>query len=171
MNPTQERWLPVPGYEGYYEVSDHGNVRSVDRWVPRVDGKRNHYTGKALTLLVDPEGYRVVRLSRDGQTRSKFAHRLVVEAFNGPVPDGLVCCHNDNDPSNNRLDNIRVDTQAGNIADKRRFGTDANASKTHCIHGHPFDAENTQIVRGKHRQCKTCSRERLRRWRARNTAA
>ena len=171
MNPTQERWLPIPGYEGYYEVSDHGNVRSLNRWVLRADGRSHHYSGNPLVQSVDRDGYRFVKLNRDGKRRCKFVHRLVVEAFIGPVPEGLVCCHNDNDPSNNHLTNIRVDTQSSNLMDKIRFGTDSNASKTHCLRGHPFDAENTRIVRGRHRQCRTCAREAHRRWREKNKAA
>jgi hypothetical protein len=46
-----------------------------------------------------------------------------MEAFVGPCPEGMVCCHNDGDPSNNRLENLRFDTHKANCDDKLRHGT------------------------------------------------
>jgi NUMOD4 motif len=71
-----ERWLPVPGYHGWYEVSDAGSVYSLARPATR---------GGLLIPHVSPAGYRFVRLSKYGQVRSVTVGRLVLAAFRGPA--------------------------------------------------------------------------------------
>lgn len=65
-------------------------------------------------------GYLSVYLGKDNQ---RYIHRLVWEAWEGAIPKGMQVCHNDGDRSNNALDNLRLDTQKGNEADKRKHGT------------------------------------------------
>jgi NUMOD4 motif len=71
-----ERWKSVVGYEGLYEVSDLGNVRSLNRIVKTVKGQRR-FRGKVLKQLVRPDGYHVVALSREGKERPYRVHVLV----------------------------------------------------------------------------------------------
>ncbi len=66
-------------------------------------------------------------LSRDGNVIAFRVHRLVLEAFVGLRPDGLECCHEDGDKTNNRLGNLRWDTKLANAADKKRHGTGAGS--------------------------------------------
>ena len=68
-------------------------------------------------------GHLCVCLVRDGTKWSRHVHRLVLEAFLGPCPPGLICCHNDGDPANNRLSNLRWDTYKSNSEDMLRHGT------------------------------------------------
>ena len=68
-------------------------------------------------------GHLCVCLVRDGTKCSRHVHRLVLEAFLGPCPPGLICCHNDGDPANNRLSNLRWDTYKSNSEDMLRHGT------------------------------------------------
>lgn len=58
-------------------------------------------------------------------------HRLILEAFRGPCPEGLIGCHNDDDPSNNHFDNLRWDTKQSNVDDRKRRGGYAVGSKHH----------------------------------------
>src|SRR5260370_570174 len=81
-----ERWLPVPGYGGFYEVSDRGNVRS---WRNRTCGKR----GALLRQHRRTGGYLCVTLTLDGREARRSVHSLVLEAFKGPCPDGQEPCH------------------------------------------------------------------------------
>lgn len=120
-----ESWNPVPGYEGLYEVSDHGNVRSLDRVTTDIGGGRTRrFHGKLLPGYVLPIGYRVFQLSGADKTKSlQYAHRLVLLAFVGPAPKGQEGCHADGNPLNNRLDNLRWDTRSGNVQDSIRHGT------------------------------------------------
>lgn len=120
----QERWLPVVGFDGLYEVSDLGRVRSLARVVP-------HRSSGRLTL---PERvmagsrratrkYQMVNLWKDGRQHAKYVHALVLEAFVGPRPPGYDACHYDGCVTNNRLDNLRWDTRSANMIDAMRHGT------------------------------------------------
>lgn len=151
---TTQTWLPVPGYEGLYEVSDHGNVRSVPRVVTSPRCVRL-YAGTLLRTSTSPRGYAQVRLSEGGKSRSRTVHALVLEAFAGPRPDGLVACHADDNKADNSLANLRWDTHSANAADRVRNGKDGQAAKTHCKSGHEYTEENTYRSK-KGRDCRTC---------------
>lgn len=74
-------------------------------------------------------GHRYVSFWKDGKSYKRYVHRLVVEAFLGPIPDGMQVCHNDGDPANNQLENLRVDTAKGNAADTVKHGTRVNGER------------------------------------------
>lgn len=115
-----ERWKPVVGYEGRYEVSDHGNVRSLDRF----DSIGNRQIkGRTLKPIAGTHGYLAVSLHNGGR-RVGFIHRLVLEAFVGPCPHGMEARHFPNrDRTDNRLANLKWGTSADNEADKLMHGT------------------------------------------------
>lgn len=128
-----ETWRPVVGFEGFYEVSDHGNVRSVDR-VVQCGKTLNHLRGK--TIRGSPsKGYPKVMLYRNAKHHSAWVHRLVAEAFLGPRPDPLMeVAHYDGDRSNCHASNLRWATHEENIADtfrhgRIRFGADNHTTK------------------------------------------
>ena len=118
-----ELWKPIPGFEGFYEAGDLGNIRSVDRRVKYSNGSIHLYKSKVLKPGVDPRGYYIVTLARNGEHRTKPVHRLVLTTFRGLGLEGHVCCHNDGNNQNNRLSNLRWDTRSGNEADKKLHGT------------------------------------------------
>jgi hypothetical protein len=165
-----ESWRPVVGYEGLYEVSDQGTVRSLDRVVIRSDGRRRTCPGVQLKQAVRPDGHAQLNLSRCGRYRTRRTHQLVIEAFVGPCPDGMEVCHNDGDPLNNHLGNLRYDTQSENARDVVRHGRHKNAIKTHCPQDHPYSEANTYIWR-RRRYCRVCSAEHLQNHKARKAAA
>jgi len=68
-------------------------------------------------------GYLGVHLSREGYSKMHAIHRLVAEAFLGPCPEGLEVAHNDGDPRNPRLENLRYTTRSDNNMDKVKHGT------------------------------------------------
>lgn len=117
-NITNEEWRSISGYEGYYEISNMGRVRSLDR----ISYGRS-LTGRLLRPGRTSGGHRSVGLSRDGVATQYYVHQLVAAAYIGPRPVGYDICHNDNDPDNNRVQNLRYDTRAGNFADKIANGT------------------------------------------------
>jgi len=117
-----ERWKPVPGWEDFYAVSDLGRVRSLDRWTrTRGDGRR-FAPGRILKAAIDGTGRYTVRLTRDNSGHTHKVHRLVLEAFRGPCPPGMECCHGPGGPLDNRLVNLRWGTKKQNAADKIRDG-------------------------------------------------
>lgn len=163
-----EHWRAVPGYEGSYEVSDLGRVRSLDRITDR--GRR--WRGRMMTTCPLPNGYLIVTLWRDGCQRSPLVHRLVLAAFVGPAPDDTEALHGDGDRTNNRLVNLSWGTHSENAQDQLAHGTHPQASKTHCPAGHPYDDENTYIYPGRaHRGCRACRREWMRNYKQRRAAA
>src|ERR1051326_8641933 len=88
-----EAWLGVPSYEGYYEVSSFGRVKSLARSVPMRDGRTYRVREKVLKLSNNGHYLHAV-LSRGGAEETLLVHRLVLETFAGPCPEGMECCHN-----------------------------------------------------------------------------
>ena len=123
-----EEWKPIPWANGAYSVSSCGRVRSEARKAPRQDGSRQSVPARILRQNKDSFGY--WRVSLWGETN--LVHALMLEAFTGPRPVGAHACHNNGNPSDNRPDNLRWDTPAGNHADKRIHGTLLIGSKHPC---------------------------------------
>lgn len=122
----EELWRPVVGYEGLYEVSDLGRVRSMDRWLPCRDGQNQWHRGKVLKQFNNGNGYQGVSLSNlcEGiKPKRLYVHSLVLESFIGPRPHRYQAAHGDGDRSNNRLLNLRWATVSDNLADKLGHGT------------------------------------------------
>lgn len=161
MSLPSEQWRPIPGYEGIYEVSDQGRVRSLDRVVQTSRG-RWRYRGHVLTPAAKKAGHRFVWLKVGGDKSSRHVHRLVLAAFVGPCPDGMEGCHSDGDPANNRLSNLRYDTHSGNRYDSVRHRTHHQTRKTHCPKGHRLVAPNLRAsdARLGRRSCLACDRGR-----------
>lgn len=159
-----ERWLPVVGWEGLYEVSDLGRIRTVPRVV---NGGRNSY--KSITLKIKkqcstPHGYPICGLSKNGKTKTFLTHRLVLEAFIGPRPDGMEACHFDGDKTNNKLANLRWDTKSSNQDDAVRIGTRPDPRRTRCSLGHQLSPENVYLNPKGIRECKACRTDRFKKY-------
>jgi len=119
-------WKPVPGYEGLYEVSSAGEVCSVPREVLRryADGHTSmvHRTGRLLKQYTNEDGYRSVRLSRDGKSRTFTVARVVLCAFVGEPAEGLEAAHKNHRRSDNRLRNLEWATRLENEQQKDAAG-------------------------------------------------
>lgn len=121
---STERWADIPGYEGSYQVSDQGRVRSVDRVQgaknPRTNRRHTRtYRGKLLRSATTPCGECVV-LGRGSGTR--YIHVLVALAFIGPRPPKHDVCHANGDNTDNRVENLRYGTRSENNEDMVRHG-------------------------------------------------
>lgn len=161
-----EEWRPIPGYEGAYEVSSHGRVRSLPRMVNAGGGRKRRHPMTYLSIYRG-DHYSKVRLKIDGSGSTKNVHSLVAEAFLGPRPDGMEVCHNNGDGHDNRVENLRWDSHQENQRDLVRHGAHAYARRTRCNRGHEFTPDNTGTRGPKERgrRCLTCERERnARRW-------
>lgn len=129
--PSEERWLPVPGYEGIYEVSDMGRVKSLPRKEMR-GGHLRSRSGRILRPQSSPSGHKHVILCRDAVKTMRRIHVLVMEAFVGPRPSPeIVVAHCNGVPSDNRLVNLRYATQSENLQDMREHGTLMLGGKNH----------------------------------------
>lgn len=109
-----ENWRTAVGWEGVYEVSDQGNVRSLDRTVVTRSGEVQHWKGRMRKISISG-GYKQVSLYDHGRRKTVWVHNLVAEAFLGPRPPGLEVCHSDDDGTNATLANLRYDTHSANV--------------------------------------------------------
>jgi len=124
-----EEWRPIEGYEGFYEVSNLGRVRSLDRVVESSTGKRK-YKGKMLKPQLLPQGYLKVDLTKEGKCKKQLVHRLVAIAFLGQPPEGHVVCHGPKGPQCNKVTNLSWGTYKQNSGpDRLRDGTDCRGEK------------------------------------------
>jgi len=127
MEPVTYRLLPNdPGYR----VGSDGTVwtclvRSGKSKTGRGSGVVPGEHWRQLRPASQPNGARYVSIRR----RSRLVHHLVLEAFVGPCPDGMECCHLDDDRTNNRLENLRWDTHRSNCADALRNGKQARGER------------------------------------------
>lgn len=96
--------MPVKGYEGLYEVSNSGKVRSLKF------GKV-----KELSPGGNSRGYLIVSLYKECKCKQFLVHRLVVESFIGEIPEGLIVNHKDENKQNNNVDNLEIVTQKYNL--------------------------------------------------------
>lgn len=154
-----ETWRPVVGYEGYYEVSDMGRVRSVERLAIRKNGRPHRVRSAVRKPKALPKGHLAVTLVRDTQLRSHTVHKLVLEAFVGTRPEGSMCRHLNGDPADNRLENLTWGTASENQSDAVNHGVHYLAARTHCKRGHALAHPNLAPHRGGRRVCLACRRE------------
>ena len=160
---ADETWKPVAGHEGFYEASDYGRVRSLDRTISKKDGSTQRVRGVMMKPRVDWQGRRYIDLQKVGVINRLSVHRIIIETFSGPVPEGMEVCHNNGDPSDNRLSNLRYDTRSENMRDKRKHGTDFQLNKTECPRGHSLAAPNLVVSTWENHQrrdCLACARAR-----------
>lgn len=130
-----EKWLPVKGYENYYEISNLGEVRSYDRLVTHWRGGWSLAKGRRLKLIYH-KGYSTVHLSVNGVSKIKSVHRLLANTFI-PNPTFLpVINHRDGNPKNNKIGNLEWCTLSHNVRHayatgliKKRFGEEWHSSK------------------------------------------
>lgn len=126
-----EYWKDIPGYEGEYQASNLGRIRSLKYGKYTILKESNH-----------KKGYRRVVLCKDGNRKDYQVHRLVWEVFKGPIPDGMQVNHIDENTSNNNLDNLMVCTPKEN----NNWGTHnekmANTKKKHIFQ---YDVEGNLV--------------------------
>jgi hypothetical protein len=110
----EEVWKEVVGYEGFYTVSNYGNVFSTLKNIP-------------MSAKIEKNGYKRVTLTKKGARRTVSVHRIVVEAFIGKIPAGLCIDHIDNRRDNNIVSNLRIVNYSFNV--KRSFVNTFGISK------------------------------------------
>lgn len=138
-NNMKEVWKSVIGYEGIYEVSNSGRVRSVDCFKTNSLGYVRFVKGREIFGAIDQDGYRKVLLySNQGDWKKRkafFVHSLVLTAFRGARPEKSISRHLDGNPSNNYLANLKWGTATQNCEDRDKHG------RTYC---HPKGDKHPQ---------------------------
>lgn len=166
-------WRAITGYEGIYEVSHVGDVRSLDRVVEYRTGRRVPKKGVVLRSATAIDGHLKVSLSRDNQATTRLVHQLVAEAFIGPRPAGMEVRHLNGIAADNRAANLQYGTHAENVRDRNEHGTCPQLLRTECPQGHPYNEANTYRKPSSpgRRHCLTCRREGDRIWQRNRRAA
>lgn len=113
-----EVWKSVPGYEGIYEISSNGKLRSLDR----IDSSGHHRIGRLMKPGGDKDGYLVTTLTKHAIEKRRRIHQLVLEAFVGTRPENTIGCHIDGNILNNNVSNLRWGTAKSNSEDMIKHG-------------------------------------------------
>lgn len=130
---AEEEWRDIPGWEGLYQASSLGRIRSLDRIVecggPHGPMTRT-YLGCVRKAFPNPvNGRLALMLKRPGQKKQKYVSALVCEAFHGQRPMGADAAHNDGDLTNNCPTNLRWASRSSNLLDRQRHGTSASTQR------------------------------------------
>lgn len=122
-------WKAIPGYEGFYEVSSCGDVRSLGRIVLRKKVGPYKVNSRVLRAKRKGASYLGVTLCKNGSRKDFYVHRLVAMSFIGEIPRGMFVCHKDGNGENNRLENLKIGTPKENSFDRKVHGTETVGSK------------------------------------------
>lgn len=115
-----EYWDWIPGFEGLYQVSTRGRVRSVDRWVTCNDGRKRFLKGKILKPTRNDKGYLTVVLCRDGKHCTVYVHRMVLEVWGDGNPENKPqVFHRDENKENCSVENLSW----ASVKESINFGT------------------------------------------------
>lgn len=108
-------WKSISGYEGYYEISDKGEIRSIDRICTDTKGRKRHRPGILLKPDIAANGYYRVTLAKEGKKVQKYLHRLIAEHFI-PNPNNLPQVnHKDGNKLNCNIENLEWVTEKDNV--------------------------------------------------------
>lgn len=122
LRHAPEVFVDIPGYEGYYQVSNYGNVRSLDRVIKEKTGKTQTLKGRVLKQRTNPGGYRYIELGKNG-TKVTFAiHHLVAQAFMPNPGNKRTVNHIDGNKLDNSLINLEWATYSENLEHAYKTG-------------------------------------------------
>lgn len=128
-----EIWKDVPGWEGLYQASSFGRIRSLDRTIEATSRwgspQTYHRAGQVLKLRTDKDGYLGCHLVQQNRSKHVKAHQLVCAAFNGIAPTGFIVAHGNGVRSDNRASNLRWASHRDNHADRIAHGTAPRGQK------------------------------------------
>lgn len=141
----REEWRSVSGYEGLYEVSNLGRVRSLGRLSRGRNSSTRRIAPRILKAGTNPtSGYHAVSLWRDSRQKTVSVHKLVTRAFMGEKPDGKEIRHLRGVAAGDGISNLAYGTPAENAADKRAHGTQPLGE---CVHSAKLTTRRVQAIR------------------------
>lgn len=143
----EERWMWVVGYKGRYRVSTLGRVESVTRTVRAGWGSLRRQDGRVLRSAIASHGYPMVVLRDGTEGKAHTVHTIVLTAFVGPCPSGMLCRHLDGNKTNNVLSNLVWGTHEENYQDAVRHGRVVRHSGEKSPNCKLTDAEIVEIRR------------------------
>lgn len=137
MKPYKEEWRDIDGYVGYYQISNNGRVKSIDRVIIRSNNKKQTFKERIIRPAKSPNGYLSVSLFKNGKGKQHTIHSLVATAF---LANKNECInHIDGNKENNCVDNLEWCTYSENlyhanklglVKHKSRYGKDNSNAKS-----------------------------------------
>ena len=124
-----EIWKDIPNYEGYYQASSLGRVKSLERHIIYKDGRERTYPSAIIKDRDKQNTARIVTLKKDNKGKTFKVHYLVMLAFVGERPEKYHICHIDGNYKNNNLKNLKYDTISENRIDNYRYGSKVSKGK------------------------------------------
>lgn len=138
VTTAKEGWKDIKGYEGYYQISNRGNVKSLDRvlnqWFKHGRYEDRQIKGQPLATTDNGNGYLIVSLNKNNKRKNHYVHRLVAEHFIGSIPTDYTVNHKDFNRKNNNVDNLEIITQFDNVQhalENGRFEVERNYKKSY----------------------------------------
>lgn len=136
-----EVWKAIPDFEGYYEASTLGRIRSVDRDVKLSNGQIRHYKGRIIIPHLSSRGYMLLSLYIKGKEYKFSVHSLVAKTFLGSS-EGMEVNHKDENKANNKLRNLEYVTHQYNL----NYGShNVNMATTLCKRVAKYDLQGTLL--------------------------
>lgn len=132
----EEIWRDIPEYEGYYQVSNNGRIKSIARLVKGKETSLRFVRERIMSLGSKPAGYVIVVLMKEGGRKTLMVHHLVAKVFLGIKESGLIIDHIDNDKTNNKSCNLQYIS--------RRVNNSKDRSKTSRFIGVYFNRKKWQ---------------------------
>jgi len=118
----EEVWRDIPSFEGFYQVSNFGRVKSLDRTLESKNGRKRLYVGKIHKPKIMTWGYAYVSFYRNGKYKNYSIHRLVAESFLENPLNKQQVNHKDGIKTNNDVNNLEFVTQSENIKHSYKIG-------------------------------------------------
>lgn len=137
INTEEEVWKAVVGFDGAYEVSNKGRVRSLDRYRTTKSGKQSFVKGSGILSQRNKRGYREVELSYNGNGKNHMVHRLVCKAFYDNPENKPQVNHINGIKHDNNVENLEWVTAKENMDHAIRTGLATNPTKGHFLSNHP----------------------------------
>ena len=125
----EEIWKDIPGYEGLFQASTFGRIKSLEKLVHRKNNRYYIRNEKIIKTFISNSGYERTQLYKNGIQKNFSVHRLVWLTFKGQIPEGMQINHIDENKFNNRLDNLELMTPKENANYGSRNLKLSNANK------------------------------------------
>lgn len=122
LKHAPEMYVDIQGYEGYYQISNHGNVRSLDRVIKEKTGKTQTIKGRVLKQRINPSGYYYVGLRKNSRKATFAVHQLVAQAFLDNPDNKPTVNHIDGNKLNNSVANLEWSTYSENLEHAYKTG-------------------------------------------------